>query len=89
MIKLFSLILILAIVTLTACGSFGGAASRIPAQEASPSASGSGSADERFSYVKKGAMIIGYGVRTMNYTDNGVFTGFDTELARQYVRNWA
>ncbi len=84
--KLFSLILILAIVTLTACGGSGGTASpSSPAQEASPSASGSGSADESdFSYVKeKGAMIIGYTVyEPMNYTDsNGVFTGFDTELA--------
>ena len=47
-------------------------------------ACGSGSSDSDLDYIKeKKTMVIGYTVyEPMNYTDaNGVFTGFDTELA--------
>ena len=91
--KTLSLLLAAAMtLSLAACG--GGAASSSSPAASSPAASSpadtsapasSAPADESdLDYIKaKGDMIIGYTVYApMNYTDdNGVFTGFDTELA--------
>ncbi len=81
--KMLSLVLILAMVTLTACGGSGSASPSEPASEA-PQSDSQPTDESDLTYVKnKGTMIIGYTVyEPMNYTDsNGVFTGFDTELA--------
>ena len=91
--KTLSLLLAAAMtLSLAACG--GGAASSASPAASSPAASSpadtsapasSAPAEESdLDYIKaKGDMIIGYTVYApMNYTDdNGVFTGFDTELA--------
>lgn len=75
---------------LAACGSTAGsaassdsAASSTESSAASESAAET-SADSDLAYIQgNGKMVIGYTVyEPMNYTDeNGVFTGFDTELA--------
>ncbi|NLY70252.1 MAG: transporter substrate-binding domain-containing protein [Clostridiales bacterium] len=73
--KLLAILLVLALaLSLAACG--GG-------QEAEPS-NNEGQEESDLSYVmEKGELVIGYtDYAPMNYTDeNGVFTGFDTELA--------
>ena len=91
--KLLALTLALCMVLcLAACGgsnpvadsdpSAAPAPSSAPSAEPAPSAAPAEKTD--LEYIKeKGEMIIGYTVyEPMNYTDdNGVFTGFDTELA--------
>lgn len=87
--KLLSLALTAAIsLGLTACSqpatSTSAPAASNPAASA-PAASTPAEDDSDLAYVQgKGDMIIGYTVyEPMNYTDgNGVFTGFDTELAQ-------
>ena len=67
--------------SLVACG--GGSASSTPSTS-SPAGSTAPTVESDLEYIKnKGEMIIGYTIyEPMNYTDeNGVFTGFDTELA--------
>ena len=89
--KLVSMAMAAALVLgLAACGSTAGsaassdsAASSTESSAASESAAET-SADSDLSYIQgNGKMVIGYTVyEPMNYTDeNGVFTGFDTELA--------
>ena len=89
--KLVSMAMAAALVLgLAACGSTAGsaassesAASSTESSAASESAAGT-SADSDLAYIQgNGKMVIGYTVyEPMNYTDeNGVFTGFDTELA--------
>ena len=89
--KLVSMAMAAALVLgLAACGSTAGsaasydsAASSTESSAASESAAET-SADSDLAYVQgNGKMVIGYTVyEPMNYTDeNGVFTGFDTELA--------
>ena len=71
-------------VSLAACG---GAASSAPAADSAASGAAStteAAADSDLAYIQgKGKMTIGYTVyEPMNYTDaEGIFTGFDTELA--------
>ena len=80
--KLFSLAMAAAMcLSLVACG--GGSASSAPSTSA-PANVSAPTAESDLEYIKdKGEMIIGYTIyEPMNYTDdNGVFTGFDTELA--------
>lgn len=89
--KLVSMAMAAALVlSLAACGSTAGsaassenAASSTESSAASESAAET-SADSDLAYIQgNGKMVIGYTVyEPMNYTDeNGVFTGFDTELA--------
>ena len=89
--KLVSMAMAAALVLgLAACGSTAGsavssesAASSTESSAASESAAET-SADSDLAYIQgNGKMVIGYTVyEPMNYTDeNGVFTGFDTELA--------
>ena len=89
--KLVSMAIAAALVLgLAACGSTAGsaassesAASSTESSAASESAAET-SADSDLAYIQgNGKMVIGYTVyEPMNYTDeNGVFTGFDTELA--------
>ena len=89
--KLVSMVMAAALVLgLAACGSTAGsavssesAASSTESSAASESAAET-SADSDLAYIQgNGKMVIGYTVyEPMNYTDeNGVFTGFDTELA--------
>lgn len=89
--KLVSVAMAAALVLgLAACGSTAGsaassdsAASSTESSAASESAAET-SADSDLAYIQgNGKMVIGYTVyEPMNYTDeNGVFTGFDTELA--------
>ena len=89
--KLVSMAMAAALVLgLAACGSTAGsaassdsAASSTESSAASDSAAET-SADSDLAYIQgNGKMVIGYTVyEPMNYTDeNGVFTGFDTELA--------
>ena len=89
--KLVSMAMAAALVLgLAACGSTSGsaassdsAASSTESSAASESAAET-SADSDLAYIQgNGKMVIGYTVyEPMNYTDeNGVFTGFDTELA--------
>jgi len=72
--------------TLAACAGGGSAPapSAAPAPSSAPAPSAAPAEKTDLEYIKgKGEMIIGYTVYApMNYTDdNGVFTGFDTELA--------
>ncbi len=80
--KLLSLAMAAAMtLSLVACG--GGSASSAPSTS-SPASSSTPAVESDLEYIKnKGEMIIGYTIyEPMNYTDdNGVFTGFDTELA--------
>ena len=89
--KLVSMVMAAALVLgLAACGSTAGstassdsAVSSTESSAASESAAET-SADSDLAYIQgNGKMVIGYTVyEPMNYTDeNGVFTGFDTELA--------
>ena len=86
--KTLSLILATALsLSLAACGG-GSASSSAPAAsspaDASSPAASAPATESDLEYIKaKGNMVIGYTVyEPMNYTDdNGVFTGFDTELA--------
>jgi len=89
--KIISLVLLLVMVALTACGGSGTASSQQASSSASSepasqsAAESAPAAESDYEYVKnKGSMLIGYTVyEPMNYTDeNGVFTGFDTELAQ-------
>jgi len=71
---------------LAACAGGGSspAPSAAPAPSSAPAPSAAPAEKTDLEYIKgKGEMIIGYTVYApMNYTDeNGVFTGFDTELA--------
>ena len=84
--KTLSLILAAALsLSLAACGG-GSASSSVPAASspADAPAASTPAAESDLEYIKaKGSMVIGYTIyEPMNYTDdNGVFTGFDTELA--------
>ena len=89
--KLVSMAMAAALVLgLAACGSTAGSASSSDSAVSSTESSAASesaaetSADSDLAYIQgNGKMVIGYTVyEPMNYTDeNGVFTGFDTELA--------
>ncbi|MCI7743508.1 transporter substrate-binding domain-containing protein [bacterium] len=89
--KLVSMAMAAALVLgLAACGSTAGSAassdSAVSSTESSAASESAAetSADSDLAYIQgNGKMVIGYTVyEPMNYTDeNGVFTGFDTELA--------
>ena len=89
--KLVSMAMAAALVLgLAACGSTAGSASSSESAVSSTESSAASesaaetSADSDLAYIQgNGKMVIGYTVyEPMNYTDeNGVFTGFDTELA--------
>ena len=86
--KTLSLILAAAMsLSLVACGGGSASSSSAPAASSPAASSPAASApaeESDLEYIKdKGEMVIGYTVYApMNYTDdNGVFTGFDTELA--------
>ena len=76
------LALLLAVLLLCALGACAGNSGSQTAQTASSSSLQQGNSDLAYVLGNK-KMIIGYTVyEPMNYTDeNGVFTGFDTELA--------
>lgn len=89
--KLVSMAMAAALVLgLAACGSTAGSAASSESAASSTESSAASestaetSADSDLAYIQgNGKMVIGYTVyEPMNYTDeNGVFTGFDTELA--------
>lgn len=89
--KLVSMAMTAALVLgLAACGSTAGSAASSESAASSTESSAASestaetSADSDLAYIQgNGKMVIGYTVyEPMNYTDeNGVFTGFDTELA--------
>ena len=89
--KLVSMAIAAALVLgLAACGSTAGSAASSDSEASSTESSAASesaaetSADSDLAYIQgNGKMVIGYTVyEPMNYTDeNGVFTGFDTELA--------
>lgn len=89
--KLVSMAMAAALVLgLAACGSTAGSAASSDSEASSTESSAASesaaetSADSDLAYIQgNGKMVIGYTVyEPMNYTDeNGVFTGFDTELA--------
>lgn len=89
--KLVSMAMAAALVLgLAACGSTAGSAASSDSAVSSTESSAASesavetSADSDLAYIQgNGKMVIGYTVyEPMNYTDeNGVFTGFDTELA--------
>ena len=89
--KLVSMAMAAALVLgLAACGSTAGSAASSESAASSTESSATSesaaetSADSDLAYIQgNGKMVIGYTVyEPMNYTDeNGVFTGFDTELA--------
>ena len=89
--KLVSMAMAAALVLgLAACGSTAGSAASSDSAASSTESSAASestaetSADSDLAYIQgNGKMVIGYTVyEPMNYTDeNGVFTGFDTELA--------